>query len=132
MEDPFFNDPEILAWNMANPWINDPADPRSSLAKTAYSHCVQEGKTENASAALEYVEQVLSRAAPKKTTNKMRNIPTMTDTNAKRVSSTPAKKRDLTMKDATNEEIQFFQKNRGLFKTEASFLKALTDSRRES
>tara|TARA_R110000782_G_scaffold108593_2_gene197198 strand:- start:1356 stop:2072 length:717 start_codon:yes stop_codon:yes gene_type:complete len=119
--------PEIAAWEDANPWINDASDERSSIAQALFNSYGNQNKSATVEQALAHVDSKIGVLYPTNNKNPRREQPNTTETGRK-----PAQRKgkDLSMGDLTNEERQQWQMfGSSMYKTEKEFLQAVKDTR---
>tara|TARA_R110000850_G_C9996087_1_gene467970 strand:+ start:20059 stop:20865 length:807 start_codon:yes stop_codon:yes gene_type:complete len=121
-------DPAIVAWESANPWINDDGDEKAQQAM-AFFNVAASRPNATPQSALKYVDDQLAKLHPAPT-NPRREMPTNTETST-RQSSQRQRSRDLTMNDLTRDEAdQYKQFGHSMFASEKDFLKAVADARK--
>jgi len=121
--------PEVMEWEARNPWVNNPNDPKTPYAQQQFGLYQAQGMDQvNALAA---VEADVNRAFPN--INPARNSAATGET-----PGGPGRKRSspgssITMKDLTHEETAIWkQVGPDSFGSEAEFLKAVVNSRKEA
>ncbi len=124
-------DPVIAAWEAENPWINDPSSEKAIQAQAAWTIAAGKPGATNESA-LAYVDAQMAKLHPSETqTNQRREAATMTE-NSTRRSTRQRSGKELTMSDLTRDEQNQYDKfGRDMFADQKSFLKAVSDARKE-
>jgi len=112
---------EVVAWEAANPWCNDPKDPRLALANRTYIAAVNAGS--DAAEALELVDIALAKKFSTKSGNKNQIAESSRQSSTARSDSAV-----VTMKNLTRDEQKAWDS--GLFDDEKAFLKAVANDRK--
>lgn len=118
-------DPAISTWEESNPWVMNPDDPKTVYANNRFANYQQQGLTPDA--ALKLVDSDISKAFPN--VNPNRNGAAMAEG-----SRGPGGKRaagpNLSMTDLTREEQNIYRAMPNAWKSEADFLKAVSNDRK--
>ena len=127
-------DPIVAEWEAKNDWINDTSSDKYAQAQAAWG--IAAGKGMGAQAALDFVDSQIAKlypedAQPETPRNSRREAATMTETSTRRSPRQRANK-ELTMNDLTrDEQRQWSQFGQEMFGDEKSYLKAVSDARKE-
>lgn len=121
-------DTSVADWEAKNPWINDSSNEKAPVAQALWSRYLQQNPTATTQQALAHVDDRINKLYPTDTSNPRRSQPNTTETPRK----VSRKGKAVTMGDLTNDERQEWnQYGSMMFKTEAAFLKAVTDARKQ-
>lgn len=119
----------IVEWEAQNPWINDNNDERTPVTQAIWSRYLQQNPNATPEQALAHVDGRISQLYPTSNANPRRNQPNTTET-PRKVSR--AKGKAITMNDLTSDERDEWNLyGQAMFKSESSFLKAVTDARKK-
>jgi len=127
-------DPAVAEWEAKNAWINDTGSEKYAQAQAAWSIAASRGMDNQA--ALDFVDSQLGKLYPSKIqpetpTNPRREAATMTETSTRR-SPRQRGSKELTMNDLTRDEAkQWAQFGEDMFGDQKSYLKAVSDARKE-
>lgn len=120
-------DPVIAAWELKNPWINDPNDEKMGVAQSVWNQYITKNPTASNAQALAHVDERIGKLYPASDNSNPRR-------NQQNTNETPAKRgkkgsKSLTMGDLTQDEKNDWTQFGSMFKDEAAFLKAAKDAR---
>jgi len=120
-------DPDVAAWEVRNPWINDLSDDRTPVAQGVWNHYLTQNPNATPAQALAHVDGKMEKlfpANPKE--NPRRNQANTTENNSRR----PARQgKELSMNDLTSEERNQWSQFGSMMFTEKEFLKTIKDTR---
>lgn len=120
-------DPDVAEWETKNPWINDTGNIKTAVTQGIWNSFLQQNPAANSKQALAHVDTELEKLYPSNNSNARRSQPNSTESQQRR---SRRSSKDLSMSDLTNEEQQQWnQFGKSIFKTEKAFLKAVTDTR---
>lgn len=120
-------DPVIAAWEVKNPWINDAASTKAAVAQGIWNSYLNLNKSATSIQALAHVDAEINKLYPSTNGNPRRDQPNVTENQQRKPRRT---NKDLTMSDLTSDEQQQWnQFGKTIFKTETAFLKAVKDTR---
>lgn len=111
---------EVTNWENANPWINNPKDPRTGIAQKAFEAAVKSGM--DIDDALDLVDAAIAKKFSTKPAAPRQTVEGSRPSTGKREESV------VTMKNITREERIAWDE--GFFKTEKEFLQAVANSRK--
>jgi len=120
-------DPDVAAWELKNPWINDKADERTPVAQGIWNQFINKNPAASNAQALAHVDERMGKLYAVNNDNPRRNQQNTNETPAKRGKRGS---KALTMGDLTqSEKNDWAQFGQAMFKTEAAYLKAVKDTR---
>lgn len=111
---------EVANWENANPWINNPKDPRTGIAQKAFEAATKSGM--DIDDALDLVDAAIAKKFSTKPAAPRQSVESSRPSSGKREEAV------LTMKNITREERIAWDE--GFFKTEKEFLQAVANSRK--
>jgi len=113
---------EVAQWENANPWVNDPKDPRTAIAQKTYIAAINAGI--EPSEALDLVDSAISKKFSSK------SVAPRQVAESSRQSSTSREPEAVTMKSLTAEEKKIWDTCSTMFGSEKEFLKSVANSRK--
>lgn len=120
-------DPDVAAWELKNPWINDKADERTPVAQGIWNQFITKNPTASNAQVLAHVDDRMDKLYPTVNNNPRRDQQNSNETPTKRGKRGS---KALTMGDLTQDERNEWQRfGQTMFKNETDFLKAVKDSR---
>ena len=120
-------DPDMAAWEVKNPWINEPGNDKGIYAQGVWNNYLANNPQATTQQALTHVDSKVASVFPSNNDNPRRNQPNTTENNTRR---STRQSKNLTMSDLTSNERQEWNTFGSLMFTETEFLKTVADTRK--